>query len=91
MGIFPALLLAFIRRGMVEPERFAAVKARRKALAVTRDHTEEDRQFLAFVPLQLFSRGIRFQTLVGVLYALGTLLAVWTAAAWLPTIQKLIL
>ena len=91
MGIFPALLLAFIRRGMVEPERFAAVKARRKALAVTRDHTEEDRQFLAFVPLQLFSRGIRFQTLVGVLYALGTLLAVWTAAAWLPTIQNLLL
>src|SRR5262245_44041122 len=90
-GIFPALLLAFIRRGMVEPERFAAVKARRQALAVTRDHTEEDRQFLAFVPLQLFSRGIRFQTLVGVLYALGTLLAVWTAAAWLPTIQNLLL
>src|SRR6266446_3525615 len=91
MGIFPALLLAFIRRGMVEPERFAAVKARRQALAATRDHTEEDRQFLAFVPLQLFSRGIRFQTLVGVLFALGTLLAVWTAAAWLPTIQNLLL
>ena len=27
VGIAPALLLAFIRRGMVEPERFAAVKA----------------------------------------------------------------
>jgi len=91
MGIFPALLLALIRRGMVEPERFAAVKARRRTLATTRDRTEEDRQFLAFVPLQLFSRGIRFQTLVGVLYALGTLLAVWTAAAWLPTIQNLLL
>ena len=91
MGIFPALLLAFIRRGMVEPERFAAVKARRQALATTRERTEEDRQFLAFVPLQLFSRGIRFQTLIGVLYALGTLLAVWTAAAWLPTIQHLLL
>ena len=91
MGIFPALLLAFIRRGMVEPERFAAVKARRQALATTRERTEEDRQFLAFVPLQLFSRGIRFQTLVGVLFALGTLLAVWTAAAWLPTIQHLLL
>jgi hypothetical protein len=50
MGIFPALLLAFIRRGMVEPERFAAVKARRQALATTRERTEEDRQFLAFVP-----------------------------------------
>src|SRR5262249_21444348 len=27
----------------------------------------------------------------GVLFALGTLLAVWTAAAWLPTIQNLLL
>jgi MFS family permease len=91
VGIVPALLLAFIRRGMVEPERFEAVKARRQALAQTRDHTEEDREFLAFVPLQLFSRGIRFQTLVGVLFALGTLLAVWTSVAWLPTIQNLLL
>lgn len=90
-GIVPALLLAFIRRGMVEPERFAAVKARRQALAVQREHSEEDREFLRLVPAQLFSRKIRFQTLVGVLFALGTLLAVWTAQAWLPTIQNLLL
>ncbi|MDE2008401.1 MAG: MFS transporter, partial [Rhodospirillales bacterium] len=32
-GIIPALLLLLIRRGMVEPERFAAVRARRTALA----------------------------------------------------------
>jgi MFS family permease len=43
------------------------------------------------VPLQLFSPAVRFQTLVGVLFALGTLLAVWTAGAWLPTIQGLLL
>ncbi len=90
-GIVPALLLAFLRRGMVEPERFTAVKARRQALAVTHDHSEEDREFLRLVPLQLFSRTVRFQTLVGVLFALGTLLAVWTAGAWLPTIQGLLL
>src|SRR5712691_5705133 len=90
-GIVPAVLLAFLRRGMVEPERFEAVKARRQALAATRDHSEEDREFLRLVPLQLFSRGVRFQTLVGVLFALGTLLAVWTAGAWLPTIQSLLL
>jgi MFS family permease len=90
-GIVPALLLAFIRRGMVEPERFAAVKARRQALKTQRDHSEEDREFLRVVPAQLFSRRIRFQTLVGVLFALGTLLAVWTAQAWLPTIQNLLL
>src|SRR6266851_1866472 len=90
-GIVPALLLAFLRRGMVEPEHFSAVKARRQALATTRDHTEEDREFLRMVPLQLFSPAVRFQTLVGVLFALGTLLAVWTAGAWLPTIQGLLL
>lgn len=90
-GIVPALLLAFIRNGMVEPERFAAVKARRQALKAQREQSEEDREFLRVVPAQLFSRKIRFQTLVGVLYALGTLLAVWTAAAWLPTIQNLLL
>src|SRR6266446_1208117 len=91
VGIAPAILLAFIRRGMVEPERFTAVKARRQALAASRDHTEDDREFLRLVPAQLFSRTVRFQTLVGVLFALGTLLAVWTAGAWLPTIQGLLL
>src|SRR5437870_5562172 len=90
-GIFPALLLAFIRKGMVEPERFTAVKARRQALAASREHSEEDREFLRLVPAQLFSRKIRYQTMVGVLFALGSLLAVWTAAAWLPTIQNLLL
>ena len=90
-GIVPALLLAFLRRGMVEPEHFAAVKARRQALAARSDHSAEDREFLRVVPLQLFSRAIRSQTLVGVLFALGTLLAVWTAQAWLPTIQSLLL
>jgi MFS family permease len=90
-GVIPALLLALMRRGMVEPERFAAVRARRQALATRHDRSEEDREFLRMVPLQLFSRGIRFQTLVGVLFAMGTLLAVWTAQAWLPTIQGLLL
>src|ERR1051326_1385362 len=90
-GIAPAILLAFIRRGMVEPERFEAVQQRRRALKAGREHSAEDREFLRLVPLQLFSRGIRFQTLVGVLFALGTLLAVCTAQAWLPTIQNLLL
>src|SRR5438034_3564772 len=71
-GIFPALLLAFIRKGMVDPERFAAVQARRQALKASQEHSEEDREFLRLVPAQLFSRKIRYQTMVGVLYALGT-------------------
>src|SRR5207245_4094922 len=35
--------------------------------------------------------GSRCQTRVGVLFGLGTLIAVWTSGAWLPTIQNLLL
>ena len=92
VGIAPALLLLLIRRGMVEPEHFRAVRERRRALAgAARATTSEDREFLRFVPLQLFNRELRFNTLVGLLFALGTLLAIWTTVIWLPTIQSLML
>jgi MFS family permease len=92
VGIAPALLLLLIRRGMVEPEYFRAVRSRRRALAgEARAATTEDREFLRFVPLQLFNRELRFNTLVGLLFALGTLLAIWTTVIWLPTIQSLML
>jgi hypothetical protein len=91
-GIAPALLLVLIRRGMVEPERFQAVRERRLALAAqARTTTAEDREFLRFAPLQLFNKELRFNTLVGLLFALGTLVAIWTTVIWLPTIQSLIL
>jgi MFS family permease len=92
VGIAPALLLLLIRRGMVEPEHFQAVRERRRALATeARAANAEDREFLRFVPLQLFNKGLRFNTLVGLLFALGTLLAIWTTVIWLPTIQSLML
>jgi MFS family permease len=91
-GIAPALLLLLIRRGMVEPEHFQAVRERRRVLtAQARTATAEDREFLRFVPLQLFNKELRFNTLVGLLFALGTLLAIWTTVIWLPTIQSLML
>jgi MFS family permease len=91
VGVAPALLLAFLRRGMVEPEHFEAVKARRLAAKATGAATAEDREFLRFVPLQLFNRENRFSTLVGLLFCLGTLLAIWTTVIWLPTIIREIL
>ena len=91
VGIIPALLLVFIRRGMVEPERFSAVAERRQALAAKREHTEEDREFMRFVPVQLFNRQNRYSTMVGLLFCVGTLLAIWTSNIWLPTIQRGIL
>ena len=90
-GVAPALLLLLIRRNMVEPEHFSAVRERRRALVAGRAATAEDREFLRFVPLQLFNRQLRFSTLVGLLFALGTLLAIWTTVIWLPTIQSLLL
>ena len=92
VGIAPALLLLLIRRGMVEPEHFQAVRERRRALATAaRATSAQDREFLRFVPLQLFNKDLRFNTLVGLLFALGTLLAIWTTVIWLPTIQSLML
>ena len=91
-GIGPALLLLLIRRGMVEPEHFQAVRERRRALATEALAARaEDREFLRFVPLQLFNKELRFNTFVGLLFALGTLLAIWTTVIWLPTIQSLML
>ncbi|HUB12796.1 MAG TPA: MFS transporter [Acetobacteraceae bacterium] len=85
VGVVPALLVALIRQGVGEPERFEAVRARRLA-AKARGANPEDREFLRFVPLQLFSRQNIYSTSVGLMFCLGTLLAIWTTVIWLPTI-----
>jgi MFS family permease len=92
VGVAPALLLAFIRRGMVEPEHFEAVRARRRAAKANRAAVSaEEREFLRFVPVQLFTRQNRYSTMVGLIFCLGTLLAIWTTVIWLPTIQTIML
>src|SRR6185437_1143254 len=90
-GIAPAVLLFFIRRGMVEPEHFQAVKARRQVAKTNAAASAEDREFLRFVPVQLFTRRNRYSTMVGLMFCLGTLLAIWTTVIWLPTIQTVML
>jgi len=92
VGIAPALLLAFIRRGMVEPEHFEAVRARRRAAkADLAKASADDREFLRFVPVQLFTRRNIYSTMIGLMFCLGTLLAIWTTNIWLPTIQTVML
>jgi MFS family permease len=92
VGIAPALLLFLLRRGMDEPAHFAAVRQRRGALrAAGGAANEHDREFLQFVAKQLFSKQLRFSTCVGVLFCVGTLLAIWTSQIWLGTIQSLML
>ena len=89
VGVVPAILLAIIRGRMNEPSRFAAVQERRDALAAGQRTGQDDHQFSRFVPLQLFTKEHRYSTLVGLLFGLGSLLAIWTTNIWLPTILSL--
>ena len=89
VGIVPALLLFLLRRGVEEPEHFAAVQQRRSSARA--DAAAQDAEFMRFVPVQLFNRANRFSTMVGLLFCVGTLLAIWTSVIWLPTIQTLML
>ena len=91
-GIVPALLLFLLRRDVIEPPHFAAVRARRSAVrAAGAAAAAHDREFMRFVPVQLFSRQNIYSTCVGLLFCVGTLLAIWTSVIWLPTIQTLML
>ena len=90
-GILPALMLLVLRRGMEEPERFKDVQARRRALQAAHTVSAADEKFLAFAPKQLFTRELRYSTFIGILFCVGTLLAIWTSQIWLPTIQTQLL
>jgi MFS family permease len=76
---------------MEEPAHFAAVRARRDAVKAAGAASAHDQEFMRFVPVQLFSRTNLFSTCVGLLFCVGTLLAIWTSQIWLPTIQTLML
>ena len=86
VGLAPAILLGIVRRRMFEPDRFDAVRERRQALRSSRQIEANDREFMRFVPMQLFSKEHRYNTMVGLLFGLGSLLAIWTTNIWLPTI-----
>ncbi len=89
IGIVPAILLAVIRRRMLEPDRFADVQERRRVASAGLRSGAGDREFMRFVPAQLFNKENRYNTMVGVLFGLGSLLAIWTTVIWLPTILSL--
>ena len=55
IGVVPAILIAIIRRRMMEPERFQAVRARRIAVAAGQRTADNDPEFMRFVPVQLFA------------------------------------
>ncbi len=89
IGVLPAILLAVMRGRMSEPDHFASVQERRAAIGTGRKVGDDDSAFMRVVPLQLFTKEHRFSTLVGLLFGLGSLLAIWTTNIWLPTILSL--
>jgi len=89
LGVAPALILMIVRRRVMEPDHFNAVQERRGAVAAGQQVAHDDHQFMRFVPMQLFSAEHRYNTLVGMLFGLGSLLAIWTTNIWLPTILSL--
>lgn len=89
VGVVPALLLAVIRRRVIEPDRFAAVSERRQTVKAGQRVADDDREFMRFVPMQLFTPELRRNTIVGMMFGLGSLLAIWTTNIWLPTILSL--
>lgn len=92
VGIIPALLLLILRRGVPEPEHFQIVQDRRASVrAAGSAASQADQAFMRFSFLQLFSPALRFSTLIGLLFCVGTLLSIWTSLIWLPTIQTLML
>src|SRR5580693_3405806 len=89
VGVAPAILLMIVRGRMLDPERFADVRERRRTVTAGMGRDAADREFMRFVPLQLFSREHRYNTMVGELFGLGSLLAIWTTNIWLPPILSL--
>ncbi len=65
------------------------MQERRQAVRAGQSVAEDDHKFMRFVPLQLFSPELRRNTIVGLLFGLGSLLAIWTTNIWLPTILSL--
>lgn len=88
VGVVPAILLMIIRGRVLESGRFNAVQERRAAVSSGRAVSADDHEFMRFVPVQLFNRENRYNTLVGLLFGLGSLLAIWTTNSWLPTILR---
>jgi MFS family permease len=86
-GVLPAVILLLMRRGLEEPEHFQAVHARRQAIRAQRERSVADHDYMRFAPAQLFKPDLRYSTFIGVLFCVGTLLAIWTSQIWLPTIQ----
>jgi MFS family permease len=90
-GILPALLLVFFRKGLVEPDRFTEMQERRAAAVAAGPGSEAQSDLVGITVTKLFGPKLIYNTMVGLMFAVGSLLAIWTSNIWLPTIQSLML
>lgn len=90
VGILPAILVLFIRRGIHEPEAFHETQERRARLKVAAEGelTEADRRFQRFILTQLFTPPLLKHTLVCIGMSVGGLFAFWGTTTWAPQIVR---
>ena len=89
IGVLPAILLRHPPRRMLSPSASRrCTNAARRSRARRRDQ-RDDREFMRFRAAATFQPEHRRNTMVGVLFGLGSLLAIWTTNIWLPTILSL--
>jgi hypothetical protein len=77
VGVLPASLLAVIRRAVIAPDRSEVVQERRRTVRAGHHVASDDREFMRFLPMQLFKEEHRCSTIVALLLGLGSLLVIW--------------
>ena len=89
VGILPALLTLWIRRGIPESDRWERADERRRAALERRRQgaalTDEDAAFARFTMVDLFADPkVRWRVIVALLMTLSTAIGWWGVATWIP-------
>ncbi len=89
IGILPALVLFWMRRGVVDPAVWVAADRRRQEArqAAQAGHalSEAERRLTRFTVLDLFaSDELRKRTLLLLIMALSTIVGYWAVSTWIP-------
>jgi MFS family permease len=85
VGVLPALLVLYLRRGVRESERWVQVAERRRRAQAGQPTTDDERRLRQFTLRALFAEpALRRDTLVCLLMSLSTNVAWWGVATWVP-------
>jgi MFS family permease len=89
VGILPAVLLVWMRRGLEDPAAWVETDRRRRAArsaaAAGRPLSEAERRLARLTLLDLFAnRELRRRTLLLLLMAFATIVGYWAVSTWIP-------